>query len=414
MSADWVPEPSREKGPPVEDWKEGLIRGRSGPAPVLANAVTAFRRDPAWREALAFDEFSVHAMIVRKDSPLGGEPRAAGDHEDRLAAEWLQHNGILVGPETAGQALQVVARDRMYHPVRDYLDALQWDGTRRIDGWTNLYLGVVPSDFSAAVGAAFLKGAAARIYRPGAKMDTVLILEGEQGIRKSTALRTMFSPWFTDEIADIGSKDASLQILGVWGVEIAELDALTRVESAKIKAFMSRSIDRFRPPYGRHLIESPRQCVFAGSVNHGVYLRDETGGRRFWPLKCTRILIDELGRDRDQLWAEAVATFKAGESWWLESPELTTAAEEEQAARYEGSAWDAIIITWAEEQIQRGAASVSTAEILDRCIKKPCSEWSKADEMRVGSCLRQAKWQRYKDRREGWRYRSPAAGIPSS
>lgn len=403
---EWVPEANGNGG---EDWQAGLIRGRGGPVACLANAVTALRNDPAWRDVLAFDEFSVHAMIVSKDSPLGGEPRAASDHDDRLAADWLQHRGIIVGPETAGQAIQVVARDRMFHPVRDYLDSLKWDGTKRIDGWTNLYLGVSPSDFSTVAGAVFLKGAVARIYRPGAKMDTVLILEGRQGLKKSTAMRTLFSPWFTDELADIGSKDASLQILGVWGIEIAELDSLTRVESSKIKAFMSRSVDRFRPPYGRHLIESPRQCVFVGTVNHDVYLRDETGGRRFHPVRCSRILIDELQRDRDQLWAEAVAAYKAGEPWWLESQEVTAAAEEEQAARYEGSAWDGLILDWVDERIRRGSASVSVAEILELAINKACKEWSKADEMRVTSCLRSAKWRRLREGRRGWRWFPPVS-----
>jgi len=407
-AGDWVPQPN--SAPAVEHWREALIKGRNGPAPLLANAITALRRDPAWSDVFAFDEFALSASI-RKESPLGGDRRVITDHEERLTADWLQHNGVLVSPEVAGQAIQVVARDRMFHPVRDYLNGLTWDGTKRIGGWLNLYLGVEPSEYSVAVGAAFLTGAAARIQQPGCKLDTVIILEGEQGIKKSTALKTMFWPWFTDEIADISSKDASLQILGVWGVEFAELDSLTRAESSKIKAFTSRSVDRFRPPYGRHLIETPRQCVFAGSVNHNAYLRDETGARRFLPVRCTRILIQELERDRDQLWAEAMAAYTAGASWWLQGADLIRASEGEQAARYEGSAWDSLIMPWAEEQIRRGAKSVGIPEILERCINKPAKEWSKADEMRVGSCLRQGKWQRYRDRREGWRYRPPVPAL---
>ena len=125
----------------------------------------------------------------------------------------------------------------------------------------------------------------ARIFSPGAKADSCLILEGEQGTKKSTALKTLVQPWFTDEIAELGSKDAALQTRGVWIIEIAELDSMNRSEAGKIKEFMSRTTDRFRPPYGRRLIESPRQCIFAGSVNHTNYLRDETGARRFWPVQ---------------------------------------------------------------------------------------------------------------------------------
>ena len=116
------------------------------------------------------------------------------------------------------------------------------------------------------------------------KADCCLILEGTQGIRKSTALRTVAGEYFTDELADLGSKDAAMQTRGVWIIELSELDNLSHAEVARIKAFMSRTTDRFRPPYGMRLMESPRQCVFAGTVNHCSYLRDDTGGRRFWPV----------------------------------------------------------------------------------------------------------------------------------
>src|SRR5262249_17793765 len=131
-----------------------------------------------------------------------------------------------------------------------------------------------------------------------------------------------------------------------WIIEIAELDSMNRSDVGRIKAFMSRSTDRFRPPYGKRVIESPRQCVFSGSVNHTTYLRDETGGRRFWPLACTRILVDELARDRDQLWAEAVVRFRSGCAWWLDSVELNLHAEREQGDRYESDPWQELIELW--------------------------------------------------------------------
>lgn len=132
--------------------------------------------------------------------------------------------------------------------------------------------------------------------------------------------------YFTDEISDLGSKDAAMQAMGAWIIEIAELDSMSRGEVGRIKAFMSRTEDRFRPPFGRRVINSARQCVFAGTVNHGSYLRDETGARRFWPVQCTGISLEALKHDRDQLWAEAVAAFKAGRAWWLDTPEFLEAA----------------------------------------------------------------------------------------
>lgn len=166
---------------------------------------------------------------------------------------------------------------------------------------------------------------------------------------------------------------------------------------------MSRGVDRFRPPYGRRLAENPRQCIFAGSVNHTTYLRDETGGRRFWPVSCGEIHIDELQRDRDQLWAEARDRFLSGEPWWLDSSELIEQAEAEQAYRCEDDPWQERIASWIESR-----SDVSISEILTSRIEKPCAQWTQSDKTRVARCLTALGWQRYKSgpraKRE-WRYR---------
>jgi len=219
---------------------------------------------------------------------------------------------------------------------------------------------------SRAVGARWLISAVARIFRPGAKADCCLILEGPQGIRKSTALRTIAGEYFTDELADLGSKDAAMQTRGVWIIELSELDNLSHAEVARIKAFMSRTTDRFRPPYGMRLVESPRQCVFAGTVNHSSYLRDETGGRRFWPVVCGQIDVDALAGDRDQLWAEAKARFESGSAWWLDTIDLVQLATDQQEARYEGDPWEEVIGPWLENK-----ESTTISELLEKCIIKP-------------------------------------------
>jgi predicted P-loop ATPase len=152
--------------------------------------------------------------------------------------------------------------------VKTYPQGLNWDGVERVDHWLSAYLGVEDTEYSRAVGARWLISAVARLFRPGAKADCCLILEGPQGIRKSTALRTLAGEYFTDELADLGSKDAAMQTRGVWIIELSELDSLSHSEVAPIKAFMSRTTDRFRPPYGVRLVESSRQCVFAGEPQH--------------------------------------------------------------------------------------------------------------------------------------------------
>jgi predicted P-loop ATPase len=317
----------------------------------------------------------------------------------------------MVSVEIAGLAVQTVAKGNCYHPVRNYLNSLTWDGTSRLDGWLSLYLGVVPSPYVAAVGARFLISAVARIYEPGAKADCALILEGAQGLMKSTALRALAGDFFTDDIAELGTKDAALQTRGAWIIEIPELDSMGRVDVSKVKSFISRSSDRFRPPYGKRLIDSPRQCVFAGSVNHSAYLRDETGARRFWPVACERILIEELKRDRDQVWAEATAQYRKGQPWWLDTPELVVAASQEQASRYESDPWEELVARWIEDR-----PSVSIEEALRECIRKEQASWTQADKNRLARCLTALGWERFKSGpRAGrqWRYR-PSTGTSAA
>jgi predicted P-loop ATPase len=407
------------------DWCSKLIRAKEGTIKaLLANAITALRLAPEWAGVLTFNEFAWRVIQDRPAPWTSATTAQWTDNEDRLTADWLQHHGVHVGVEVAGQAVQTVARDRQFHPVRAYLDSLQWDGQPRLTTWLTTYLGVEDTKYSAAVGLRWTRSAVARIYQPGAKVDCCLILEGPQGGKKSTALKTLAGDWFTDEIADLGSKDSALQTQGVWIIEIAELDSMTRAEVSRIKAFMSRATDRFRPPYGKQVIESPRQCVFAGSVNHWTYLRDETGGRRFWPARCGEIDVEALARDRDQLWAEAVSQYRRGEVWWLETRELIQEAEQQQSDRYEEDPWQGLIAGWIlNPQERRGPSgepfteftsyhqSVCVADILNHCIGKQQDQWTQGDQNRVARCLRALKWERFQQRKHNggreWRYRGP-------
>jgi hypothetical protein len=427
-------DPDEQDEPPdPEQWncvsyittEKGVVR------PLLANAELAFRK--MWTGVLAYDNFSL-SVTTLKDPPWfdladaawpGSKPGEKWtDNDDRLAAIWLQRQeAIYVSDEVAGKAIQTVAHDHRVHPVRAYLRGLIWDGTPRLNAWLSTYLGVAPSPYAAAVGARWPIAAVARIFRPGCKSDCCLILEGPQGGWKSTAIRTLADPWFTDEIAELGSKDAALQTRGVWVIELSELDAMAGAEIARVKAFMSRSTDRFRPPYGRLPIDSSRQCIFAGTVNHSAYLKDETGGRRFWPVACGRINIEALARDRDQLWAEAVVRYRKGEPWWLDSSDLHQLATQEQADRYEGDAWDEIIAEWVKRPYMRPdevpfnvpltstSESVCIPEILYHAIGKRPEHWTQADRNRVARSLRSMGYERYRERGDKleWRYRKRRA-----
>lgn len=400
-----------DHGPRLEGWRSNFPVNDShgNPKPVFANALYALRAAPEWANVLFFNEFSVR-VVARNEMPWGAGGQGDHpwtDHEDRLVAEWLQHNGVLVAPKVAGEAVATVAREHCFHPVREYLAVEQWDSTPRLDCWLTDYLGVPPSNFSAAVGARWIISAVARIFQPGCKADYCIILEGEQGARKSTSLQTLFEPWFTDEIADLGSKDSSIQLQGVWCIEIAELDSMSRGDVSKIKAFMTRSTDRFRPPYGHRSEDFPRQNVFAGSVNQNEYLRDPTGGRRFWPVKAGTISIPALKADRDQLWAEALFRYRQHEVWYLDDLAIEAEARQEQMERYEGDAWDPLILTWLENPEQRYdehghpvgemesvKGRVTITDILVHCIAKPKAQWTQADKLRVQRCLTAARYSR--------------------
>jgi predicted P-loop ATPase len=182
--------------------------------------------------------------------------------------------------------------------------------------------------------------------------------------------------------------------MGVWIFELPELDAMIRAEVSKIKSFVSRRIDRFRPPYGRRMVDAKRQCVFVGSVNHNEYLKDETGGRRFWPVECGRIDLDSLRLAKDQLWAEAVLRYRNGEPWWLDTPELIKAATQEQEARYQTDPWEPVIERYLKKRIADMTAvpDVTTAEILTGPLNKEIGQRTKLDEIRVGVILRRCGW----------------------
>ena len=295
--------------------------------------------------------------------------------------------------------------------------------------WLITYLSAEDTPLIRAIGSRWMISAVARMMQPGAKVDHMLILEGPQGGKKSSALKTLAgAEWFTDELAEIGSKDAAQQMRGIWIIEIAELDAISRAEVSRIKAFLTRTTDRYRPPYERYVVEVPRQCVFAGSVNPETYLRDETGNRRFWPVRCGKIDITALRHDRDQLWAEAVARYRQGAIWWFDEPELIAEIKTEQDQRYQADAWDARIDRWLvyerrrvnhgygnyddwrDEEVERPSplTDVSVGEVLEQALGIEPARWTRADQMRVSAYLKNNGWERYQCRsgayRE-WRYR---------
>lgn len=379
----------------VGDWRDGLVydampNGGSRLSRNVANVITILRFDPAWAGRVAFDDFA--GSVVLTQAPPWHEHDAPGaaklgewtDEDTTRAAAWLaRHWTLKVGSAVVAEAIRVVAKATPIHPVRAYLDGLAWDGTRRLDTWPITYLGAADSAYTRNVGRWWAVSAIARVYEPGCKADHAIILEGPQGIGKSTTLRLLGGQWFTDTAIDLDSKDAYLAMRGRWIVELAELEGLARSEAARVKAFFSSPVDSYRPPYGREPVQVPRQCVFAGSVNHGAYLKDETGGRRFWPIACGSIDLDALRRDRDQLWAEAREAYRGGAHWWPETAADAEACAEVQAERYQADEWETAIADW----IGTATEPITVARVLEHALELPAGRWTRADQMRASACL---------------------------
>jgi predicted P-loop ATPase len=391
-----------------DQWKDGLLVNDKGmPKALFANAVVALRDAPAWLAALAFDDFAKRSMLVAappwETYRKNWKPRPWTEHDDLLTNNWLQHERIAVSLSITQNAVELVAMENRYHPIRDYLDGIKWDCIDRLDGWLSKYCGAVVSDYTSAVSRCILIGAVARLYNPGCKVDNVPIFEGLQGVGKSTMAEAMFSPWFTDDMPDLGSKDGAMQTAGVWMIELGELDAMSRGEVSKIKAFIARKVDRFRPPYGRRVIEFPRQCVFWGTTNGTGYLKDETGARRYWPIECGKLDVGGLREVRDQLWAEACQRYRDGKAWWIAKPDVLSAAEEQQADRYCDDVWTDDVITFIDP-----LASTTIPDILRDGLSVPTERLGQVEMNRVARILRANGWVRFQKRdedgRRQWRY----------
>ncbi|MED5608506.1 VapE domain-containing protein [Pseudomonas sp. JH-2] len=374
-----------------EGWRLLLRRSQSGGlSGHMINVSLILGNDERWAGVLGFDQFSSKTVKLRTP-PYGGEPGEWTDLDDMLTAEWLaQQYGLLVKTGTVLEGVSVTASKNSFHPVRQYLDGLIWDHTPRLESWLHLIMGVPLSPYSMKVAKRWMIGAVARVMKPGAKVDNVLILEGLQGEGKSTALAVLGGEWFMDTPFTLGDKEAFQMIRGKWLIELGELDAFNKADSTKAKQFFSASVDTFRESYGRRTADVPRQCVFAGTTNQEEYLKDTTGNRRYWPVRCTKVELDALREIRDQLWAEAAFCYGAGDIWWVTRDEREL-FEEEQDARYTVDAWEYKILPWLEDYV---GETVTSDQILGGALNLDFGHWGKPEQMRVGHIMNRLQWRR--------------------
>ena len=294
--------------------------------------------------SVSYDEFAARYLVrgLPGFGPVLDDPALL---RLRLIAEegWR----LKFGKDRWTEIVTDYARHNSFHPVREYLDKLKWDGEARLAGWLVNYAGAEDNDYVRAVASIVLIAAVRRVRQPGCKFDELLVLESPQGTDKSTALGILavHEDWFTDDLPlDADSKVLMERIAGRWIAELAELKGLRRSAVEHVKAMLSRRVDKARLAYGRMTTEQPRQCVFFGTTNDSEYLRDMTGNRRFWPVKIDKFDLALLRRDRDQLWAEAVA--REAEKASIRLPEkLWAVAGLQQASREVGDPFYEVLST---------------------------------------------------------------------
>lgn len=321
---------------PDDAWLAELgVNRKTGEADsTITNAALILRNDPRLRGAFAINQFSMRP-VVRRDLPWrrAKDGDLWEDADDANLLLYMEQTWRLVGENKIRNAWTVVANENAYHPVREYLDGLCWDGTERLDTLLVRYMGAEDTPYTRAVTRKWMTAAVKRMYQPGCKFDAMLVLVGAQGIGKSRLAAILSRGWFTDSLTCMDGKEAYEAIRGSWIIEVAELAAARRSEQEAQKKFISSQVDTYRPAYGRNVVSLPRQCVFYGSTNDMEPLKDDTGARRYWPVLCAGVNHGQhigLEEEVDQLWAEAVVRYRAGETLWLDDRAV---AEEAQATQ---------------------------------------------------------------------------------
>jgi putative DNA primase/helicase len=411
---------------PDDDWTGQLVRVRGGNlASHPVNVSTILRNDPTWRGVVSFDEFS--NRVVKRAPPPYAHGRAGewvSDDDTRTAAWLAQVHGLVVSSIQVLEAVEMVARESPVHPVREYLQGLHWDGTPRLARWLIDHAGVDDSEYTRAVSQFFLRAMVKRVMEPGCKFDYCLVLEGSEGLRKSSLAMLLGGPWFSDTDLDLTHKDSMAALQGKWLHEFSEMDSVTRAEAAKQKSFLSRQVDEFRPVYGRRQISCPRQSCFIGTTNEDEYIKAGQGARRFWPVKVPReININALREVRDQLFAEAMQDYRAGLPCAPDSEMQRDLFRPVQSRRVvQESMIDALhdwVLEPGADEITRRMSNAGCFALADAALRglhiSP-AQLTRDLETRIGKALRALGCERI-EKRNGmsrfW-YKAPARNAPTS
>jgi len=442
-------------------WQEKLIthvtdEGQVVVLPVSANVTTILRFSDEWRGVIAYDEFIETVVKLRTppwdeiDAPAATEETSPTELTNEAARQiqarewtdadtarlvnWFARSWRLHVQKVVEPGLTVATESTVVHPVRDYIDALNWDGVERLPTMLPAYWRTKNTEYTREVGKRWMISAVARVYNPGCQADCVLIVEQrDQGGGKSSAFRALVpvAGWYADTGINPGDKDSYQNLRGVWIYGFDELDSIRRSDVTRTKNFVTQTSDRYRPSYARRAKGFPRRNVFCGTTNEETYLVDRTGNRRYWPVQVETgktVDVESIVRERDQLWAEARERFRRGETWWMNTPELQKLAKGEQDDRVQDDSWETLIACWLvnPRQLQFGIPTemqelcdhthgVLPAHVLVHALGIRKSDITKSNEMRVTEALKSLGYVRGPKHMEGGvevrRYEKPTDAI---
>ncbi len=371
-----------------EDWRRELIWGPldkngnpSGLRQCGSNAGVILQNAPEFKSAIRFNALSREIEV--RSGPLQGSQSACLDVE---AKNWLAHSEfkLFISTFEVREQLLAAARRQEYDPLREWLEALPaWNGQDYVSGFFSKHFsGEGDPTYLRAISRCFLISMIARAMKPGCEVHTAPILVGDQGIGKSRALRALGQPFFTDSKINMGDKDSQMLISGHWLVELAELAGWRAVDNETIKGFISRPEDKFRPPYG-HVQESfPRRCVFVGTTNEREMLSDQSGNRRWWPINVGEIDVNRISRDRDQIFAQALAMYRQGFQWHLSPVEQGLAAAHAERFTMPASARAEQIVSWfAAKPIAERPPELSIYDLLSTVFAIPSAQVTRVLQM---------------------------------
>lgn len=373
---------------------------------VAANVKIILMHDDRWAGKIVYNEFSKSVEklghVPSESAPRKWNP-IWNDMDDTELADWLsrEYGMHFKGLDVMRQGVFAAALMRNYHPVRKYLTGLKWDGVERLSSVPYRIFGVSDAEYAGKVFRWWMISGVYRIMEPGCKADYAIILEGAQGIGKSTILSVLGGEWFMDSPIDMTSKDAYSQTIGTWIVEIPELSGFSRTDDTRAKSFFSERAPRVRLPFRRDAEKIPRECIFAGTTNENDYLKDSTGNRRYWPIKCGEtgpINLAELERMRDQLWAEAYEMWRRKERYYPTTSEENDILTAQQSKRMLDDAWSIPVLDWIRE---KGVTEISPADVFEFALDKKIGTVTSADSRRLAAILKKLGYETFRPRVDG-------------